>query len=540
MRILEEVSDAKARGGFYSPQSLVATALDRVAKLVGSRTDLKIFEPSAGDGAFVRGVAVHTIRKQVLDITAVELIPGEAAKVRTSLADLNLKGTVVAANLLEWKSSNQTLFDVAIGNPPYIRFQFLNESDRKRSKEVSEGLGLSSLAVSNLWIPVLLLSLSRLKEGGAFSFILPMECFTGVAARQVRTWLIANTDHLTVDLFEPRRFPDVLQEVVLLSGRRQSENLGAREASVQVIDHDNLAREWHQKVSIEQGTWTHLLMEGAHSEALEAVQEMGIIQPLGDVAKFTVSTVTGANAYFCLSSEVVEKYNLWSWAKPLLPRTRYAEGLTFTSSDHLELSERGDVPSWILDFSSISQMPAGLAETYLETGVELGIHNRFKCRVRTPWYRVPIVSPGSLLMAKRSNRFPRIIRNDARVITTDTIYRGEMVPGAQQTPADLVATFHNSLTLLTAELYGRSFGGGVLELVPSEISSLMVFKNKKPCSGFESLDSNFRLAKNEEEILHVTDSAILSNFPELDREIFSHIVSARQRLMNRRLSRSNP
>jgi hypothetical protein len=38
----------------------------------------------------------------------------------------------------------------------------------------------------------------------------------------------------------------------------------------------------------------------------------------------------------------------------------------------------------------------------------------------------------------------------------------------------------NSLTALTAELEGRHYGGGVLELVPSEIEKLAVVHSSVP------------------------------------------------------------
>ena len=78
-------------------------------------------------------------------------------------------------------------------------------------------------------------------------------------------------------------------------------------------------------------------------------------------------------------------------------------------------------------------------------------------------------SPDAL---KPSHRYPRMVLNEAQVVTTDTIYRGITTPGFVGREHDIVASFHNSLTLLTAEVEGCSFGGGVLELAPSEIRRL--------------------------------------------------------------------
>jgi adenine-specific DNA-methyltransferase len=109
---------------------------------------------------------------------------------------------------------------------------------------------------------------------------------------------------------------------------------------------------------------------------------------------------------------------------------------------------------------------------YLQTAEAEGIPERYKCRVRRPWYRVPVVAPGALLLAKRAHLHHRLQHNAAGLLTTDTIYQGAPLPSAGLSAADLVVSFHTSLTLLSVELEGRSYGGGVSELVPSEIARL--------------------------------------------------------------------
>ena len=115
-----------------------------------------------------------------------------------------------------------------------------------------------------------------------------------------------------------------------------------------------------------------------------------------------------------------------------------------------------------------------MAARYLGMGVDKGLPNRYKCRVRSPWYRVPQVKPGVLMMPKRVHQHHRLLVNLAGVSTTDTIYRGIMKSKYLNRENDLAAGFHNSVTLLSAELEGRTYGGGVLELVPSEVGRLRV------------------------------------------------------------------
>jgi hypothetical protein len=74
-------------------------------------------------------------------------------------------------------------------------------------------------------------------------------------------------------------------------------------------------------------------------------------------------------------------------------------------------------------------------------------------------------------MLKRSHDTPRLILNRVGAYTTDTAYRIRALRG---TARGLVYGFFNSLTALSAELEGRHYGGGVLELVPSEIEKLLL------------------------------------------------------------------
>src|SRR5690606_22188315 len=99
------------------------------------------------------------------------------------------------------------------------------------------------------------------------------------------------------------------------------------------------------------------------------------------------------------------------------------------------------------------------------------LHTRYKCRVGSPWYTVPSVYSTEIGMLKRSHNTPRLILNQIGAYTTDTAYR---IRVQNVEAAKLVGCFINPLTALSAELEGRHYGGGVLELIPSEIERLII------------------------------------------------------------------
>jgi adenine-specific DNA-methyltransferase len=541
LKTIDLISADKLRGGFYSPAMLVRACLDRVEALSNNRDSLRIFEPSAGDGAFVRGLSGHDLARRIKDVTAVEIIAEEAGKCRALLDSSPFTGTVIAGSVLNGARPLLEEYDVAVGNPPFVRFQFLTDQDRAGALDIARDSGLTLTGVSNLWIPILLTALTRLRTGGVFAFIVPAECFTGISARTVRTWLIQNIESLQADFFPPGSFPSVLQEVVVLSGRLNPPPTHPRGAPLTVVEHVGKGPlSWTHDVDEAAPTWTRYLLTPSQLAALYQLTALPEFHPLSEVARLSVSTVTGANEYFSVDDDLLNRYSLGEWALPLLPRIRHATGLLFDKEDHSDLAKL-DCPRWLLSFAQDLPSPehSRTAGSYLRYGEDLKLHERYKCRIRDPWYRVPVVQPGSLMLSKRSHKYPRLVMNSAEVVTTDTIYQGRITKPFKDREADLVAGFHNTATLLTAEIEGRSFGGGVLELVPTEIGRVSIPLLPRFGDSLRQLDELARTAgPDSDELVERTDALLADAIPELTPELLGKLRDARNALLQRRMDRT--
>jgi adenine-specific DNA methylase len=134
-------------------------------------------------------------------------------------------------------------------------------------------------------------------------------------------------------------------------------------------------------------------------------------------------------------------------------------------------------------------------------------------------------------MLKRSHDFPRLVLNKANAFTTDTAYR--IRPSDATESAHLVRCFVNSATMLSAELEGRHYGGGVLELVPSEIEKLVVVMPAECPGDVLALDRRFRSGEAFEDILRGQDESILGSLG-VPRPIRDRIQVAWDRLRKRR------
>lgn len=533
MRERTQTSPEKLRGGFYTPDGLVDLCWERVTDLLAG-PPRSVLEPSAGDGAFLRGVERLPAGAGPGRILAIEPLAAEARKARAALARAHVAGDVVTASAIAWAADGEERFDAAVGNPPFVRYQFIVAEDRRALQRLGARLGVPFRRVGNLWIGVLLGALSRLRAGGAFAFVVPTECLTGCSATLVRGWLLAGCARLRFDLFAAGSFPGVLQEVAVLSGVRRA---GA-DPTVEVVEHDGGAvrARWRHRVA-GAGPWTRYLLAPDQAQGVDAALGAAGVVALGDVARFEVSIVTGANAFFSVDAATVAAYELRGWARPLLARARHAPGLVHRAHDHAAAAA-GGARAWLLDFAADAPDPRAHPgpAAYLRSGEERGLPGRFKCRIREPWYRVPGIRAGDLLLPKRSHRHARMVLNRVSCLTTDTIYRGWAHHDGGLRAPDVAAVFHSSLTLLCAELEGRSLGGGVLELVPSEIARLRVAALPGAGRRLACLDRAAR--RGDPELLVAATDRLLVDCGTLDEELLAAVRVAHAALRDRRLRRN--
>lgn len=229
----------------------------------------------------------------------------------------------------------------------------------------------------------------------------------------------------------------------------------------------------------------------------DEVAEHDDVHRFEDIAKVDVGIVTGANKFFLVSDDVVRSHKLAKWAHPMFGRSEHCPGVIYDDRQHAANATKGN-PTNFLWFVETSCKVDAAAKAYIELGEKQSLHTRYKCRVRSPWYTVPSVYSTEIGMLKRSHDTPRLILNRIGAYTTDTAYRIRSKVAADT----LVGSFINPLTALSAELEGRHYGGGVLELIPSEIERLAVPLPAKVKIDLVDLDKAIRTLPTHQVLSH--------------------------------------
>jgi len=300
-------------------------------------------------------------------------------------------------------------------------------------------------------------------------------------AEPLRGYLSRQCDRIAI--IDPTEiwFEDTLQGAVILLAEKCAEpgRAKGRLAVVPVAGRDftRLPAEellegarWHNAQTIE-GKWTRAAVPSAVSEILAGIRERHDVVKLGTIADVDVGIVTGANKFFLVTDDVVRMHDLHAWAHPMFGRSEHCPGIIYDEEQHAANAQSGFPTNFLWFNPDNGRKLHRKALEYIASGERDELHERYKCRIREPWYEVPSVYSTPLGMLKRSHDAPRLIVNSANALTTDTAYR---LTAFEHSPELLATSFLTALTALSAEIEGRYYGGGVLELVPSEIERLLV------------------------------------------------------------------
>ncbi len=479
MNFIENESPTKLRGGYYTDPQIAKFLAQWVLETKPSR----VLEPSCGDGVFFEALA--NLRPKFLDsVTAFEIEPVEASRARKRAKLLN--GTTVsvhATDFLDWsltKVWQSPSFDGVLGNPPFIRYQYLDEQMQARAEKIFAHFNLHFTKHTNAWVPFVVASLAQLRPGGRLGMVVPTEILHILHAQALRSFLATHCSKILVIDPEELWFDQTLQGVVLLLAEKAHSSNGTGHGLAVIPARNRAFLEREARFYFEKsefangdclnGKWTRALLTPAERKLLDSLTRHADVRRFDEVATVDVGIVTGANKFFLVDNDTVSRFGLANFVHPMFGRSEHCPGIIYDWHQHAENARLGNPTNFIWITKAKSSLPKRVLE-YIELGEKEKLHTRYKCRVREPWYTVPSVYATGVCMLKRASDTPRLILNKLSAYTTDTAYR---ISAKKVSPESLVYSFLNPLTALSVELEGRHYGGGVIELVPSEIEKLVV------------------------------------------------------------------
>ena len=497
MKFKEYESAQKLRGGYYTPFELA----HYLSQWVAGSCPRSILEPSCGDGVFLESLS--PLISDNARVTAIELDEREARKAAEKSRNLeNLSTNIIRANFLEWylsTNNNRSCFDAVVGNPPFIRYQYLTKLDQDLAHRIFKQHNIPFTKHTNAWVPFIIASLSLLRPGGRMAMVLPSEILHVLHAQSLRYFIGQHCKKIVIIDPEEIWFDNTLQGAVLFLAEKKHDvkehtaGLGIIQTTGNTFLDKNPSDYFKEANFVNgktvEGKWTRALLTTKELDIFDGISSLPSVYRFSNIANVDVGLVTGANKFFLVNDATVRKHNLTEWAHPMFGRSQHCPGILYDQRQHQRNNGAG-LPSNFLWFNvdNASELPENALE-YIRSGEKENLHTRYKCRIRKPWFKVPSVYSTSIGMLKRAHHMPRLIYNSVEAYTTDTAYR---ITTNKVDARKLVYCFINSFTALSSELEGRHYGGGVLELVPSEIERLYIPFPSKIRIAINSLDNMIR------------------------------------------------
>lgn len=527
-------ADKKKRLGVYYTPDEATSILARWA--VQSPSD-HILEPSFGGCSFLQAV-VDALRhqgcaqpiKQVygFDIHRSAFSGPYESLVRQNGAAaqfMELDFLTVTPEVLQGPE-----FNVVIGNPPYVSHHNMGDNQRETVRKMLRNSEFSLDRKASLWAYFVLHGLEFLAEGGRMAWVLPGSFFHSDYAESISDVIASNFRRAVALQLGERIFREEGAEecsVVLLADGWCIEG---KENSLKVGYVPTLKRLAEVVTEWEQGKWKEgrvynarigsVLMSPEAADAMQTVEKQCRVIRFEDVADVKIGIVTGANRFFVIDQAIVDEHNLkdsdWRY---IFSKSKIAEGISVTEADLNSAREKGLRCLLINTKTGISDA----LQTYLDQWSEEEIESNVTFGKREVWHQPDDEDIPDAFFPYMQHVGPRLVLNDCRVNSTNTIHRvyfGDNISRTQQRliTVSLLSTYSQ----LSAELEGRTYGSGVLkhELHEARAIQLILLQNtdeERVGSVFQCVDNLLRQGEREH-ARQKADEFVLGNLPQPDRQ----------------------
>lgn len=533
----------KARGAFFTPEPIARFLVEWAIR---SKFD-QVLEPSCGEAAFLRPAVskLNTLGASRTEIGnqlhGFDIHSESVESARQVLRALSIEARLADSDFFQVAPRPE--FDAVVGNPPYVRYQSFAGEARVRGLEAALRQGVRLTQLSSSWAAFAVHASAFLKPNGRLALVLPAELLTVKYAAQVRRFLLQRFHTVRLVLFETLVFPGVLAEVVLLLAEGSG---GAKSFEVfqakNLDDLESTSASWTGFTPKGDEKWTSALVSTSAADTYRKLLEAGHFAPLSEWGNTYLGAVTGNNAFFALTAEQVASVGLSASEVVRIspPGSRHLRGLTFSESGWKGLLKQGQ-SGYLF---SPSPDPSRAALRYIQQGEHEKVDTAYKCRVREPWWRVPLVERPDYLFAYMNHDRPRLVRNGAGVQLLNSLYGMRLKPSGRKIGLELLSTASlNSMTLLGGELVGRSYGGGILKHEPREADALpmpSIHALKSVARKLRLLNPQIAVMLRRNDIsaaIDIVDRVVLVDHFGLMPEELSALRDARDYLLQRRATR---
>jgi adenine-specific DNA methylase len=535
----------KRRGAYFTPRPIAQFLADWAIRSPSE----SVLEPSCGEAVFLEAagrrldILSHANDRTAENLHGIEVHEPSATRAAERLLQLGYRATIECRDMFDVEPVAR--HDVVLGNPPFIRYQSFSGDARAKGLQAALAQGVSLRRLSSAWAACLIHASAFLNESGRLGFVLPAELLSTHYAAEVRSFLLRRFGSLKIVVFEQLVFPGVMEEVILLL----AEGVGGCK-SFEVIQFKNMdclstaaLRGSGYMPSHPGHKWTTALLHQEAQEILSGLTNSRNFEPLGDWGSVYLGFVTGNNDYFVLNE--LQRRALGISERDVLkicpPGARRLSGLALTDATWASMRDQ-DAGTYL--FYPRSSNLSDSAKAYIRQGIRDKVNTGYKCTNRDPWWRVPILPEPDVIFTYMNHHMPRLISNEASVQVSNSVYGISLHRNRKRIGrATLPALFFNSVSALSSEVEGRSYGGGLLKHEPREADKILVPSLSLVAHMIDELDkwkvplTQLMAEAKHQQACETIDSVLFDAF-SMPEEALKIVRRARTDFLGRRISRS--
>ncbi len=500
----------------------------------------RLLDPSCGAGAFLKRAALLKEWRAPGEASPDTLWGVELDDTAAEQAQLALpEARIINRNFFELEPWLDQPFDAIVGNPPYTRAEWIgrmpettelvhqlsmfNGYEKEDGNASRRTQGTLLARRSGLHAYFFIHGTDFLREGGRFGFVVPNSWLDVAYGERLKQFLLDHYQILAlIESNVERWFSQAKINTCLIILEKCSDARARSKNRVRLVrlclpldqlipfekeDDQRLTHLEHLSTNLLPGSdfqSQDLSVRVMDQHDLAADEKWGIalrspevyrkrledpgLVRLGSWALIQRGYTTGANSFFYLDEETVEKWEIETrFRRPLLKSLRNVHKRNVGAADceHQVLY----VPPWA-DLKNTN------AAKYIAWGESLGFHQRRTCVGRQPWYSLPEQAAAQILFPKGiwERHFAPVARDQMTV--DQQIYQIRLAEGIR--PVVAAALLNSAWFALQAELHGRvNFGEGVLWLATYELEEIYL-----PDPQYLTLEQTRRLAAAYEPLSH--------------------------------------
>jgi type I restriction-modification system DNA methylase subunit len=406
-------------------------------------------------------------------------------------------------------------FDTIVANPPYIRQELLSEREKTKIKTLIETEYKNKIFVgslpknirlpdaiilnkqSDIYVYFFIHGVSLLRNNGLLGFISSNKWLEVSYGEPFQDFLLKNTKIRFIVEFDRALFPDaeINTAITVLQKEKDVHKRGSnqvkfvrfkkrtdRTTQLRVVQETNESFEDDsvkinvvKQEDLVRGKWNVYLRAPPVYQRIVKHPKM---KPLGELAEVFFGIKTGYNDFFILSKDKAREWMIEKeFLKPVVTSPKKIKGLIIHSEDIDEYLFLCHKPK--------EKLKGTNALEYIKFGeklkvkikrtaqsVEVMLPDVPSVRGRKLWYDLPEYELPPIIFQELYDTQVRALWNEIGAHARAPLYYCIPKPGIESEV--IVGYLNSSVAQMLLELYGRSYGGGVLDVKVYELKTLPV------------------------------------------------------------------